>query len=136
MRKKTFVTSGIVVVVLAVLIPLLVFRADGNKDTGPRNVPSNLRNGRELFNINCGTCHTLYAAGTDGNFGPNLDTQLAPNGPATSASTISSTKQRVLSAILNGFDTQTTKYRMPRGIVTGELADEIAQFVAAEAGRG
>ena len=25
----------------------------------------------------CGTCHTLYSAGTDGNYGPNLDELLA-----------------------------------------------------------
>ena len=30
-------------------------------------------NGRELFVANCGSCHTLDVAGTDGSIGPNLD---------------------------------------------------------------
>lgn len=30
--------------------------------------------GQTVFVQNCGTCHTLSAAGTDGNIGPNLDT--------------------------------------------------------------
>lgn len=30
--------------------------------------------GQTVFVQNCGTCHTLSAAGTDGNVGPNLDT--------------------------------------------------------------
>jgi mono/diheme cytochrome c family protein len=29
--------------------------------------------GQEVFTSNCGTCHTLSAAGTDGTTGPNLD---------------------------------------------------------------
>lgn len=29
--------------------------------------------GQTVFVQNCGTCHTLSAAGTDGNIGPNLD---------------------------------------------------------------
>ena len=29
--------------------------------------------GRDLFVDNCGTCHTLDAAGTQGSIGPNLD---------------------------------------------------------------
>ena len=29
--------------------------------------------GQTIFVQNCGTCHTLSAAGTDGNIGPNLD---------------------------------------------------------------
>ena len=44
-------------------------------------VPANLKTGQALFETNCGTCHTLYAAGTDGNYGPNLDELLAPTGP-------------------------------------------------------
>ncbi|CAB4930802.1 unannotated protein [freshwater metagenome] len=32
---------------------------------------------KSIFTTNCGSCHTLKAAGTNGNIGPNLDTSLA-----------------------------------------------------------
>jgi len=34
--------------------------------------------GKQVFVSNCGSCHTLGAAGTTGSVGPNLD-QLKPN---------------------------------------------------------
>jgi mono/diheme cytochrome c family protein len=34
--------------------------------------------GKKVFTANCGGCHTLAAAGTSGNVGPNLD-DLKPN---------------------------------------------------------
>jgi cytochrome c6 len=34
--------------------------------------------GKKVFEANCGSCHTLAAAGTSGNVGPNLD-DLGPN---------------------------------------------------------
>ncbi len=80
MRKRTFVIFGLLLVVLAVLIPWLAFRSRGDAATGEQKVPANLKAGQALFQTNCGTCHTLYAAGTDGNFAPNLDELLAPSG--------------------------------------------------------
>jgi cbb3-type cytochrome c oxidase subunit III len=35
-------------------------------------------NGKDIFTANCGSCHTLKDAGTNGTVGPNLD-QLKPN---------------------------------------------------------
>ena len=80
MSKKTFVIFGLLVVFLAVLIPWLAFRSDGDA-ANAELVPTDLKAGQSLFQTNCGICHTLYAAGTDGNFGPNLDELLAPTGP-------------------------------------------------------
>jgi cytochrome c553 len=34
--------------------------------------PGNAKAGRTVFEANCGTCHTLEAAGTSGTIGPNL----------------------------------------------------------------
>lgn len=34
----------------------------------------NAASGKAVFLTNCGSCHTLAAAGTSGTFGPNLDT--------------------------------------------------------------
>src|SRR5690349_24993775 len=81
MRKKTFVIFGLVLVVLAVGIPVWAFAVDGSPESGGRDIPSDMEESKTLFQTNCGNCHTLYAAETDGNFGPNLDEQLAPTGP-------------------------------------------------------
>jgi hypothetical protein len=44
--------------------------------------------------------------------------------------------RRVLNAIENGVDSKTTSGRMPREIIDGEQAEEVAEFVAAKAGEG
>ena len=137
MSKKTFISFGLVVVLLAVLIPWLAFRSDGDAATGPRDVPADLKSGQSLFQTNCGTCHTLYAAGTDGNYAPDLDELLAPNGPPegpTAADTIKATEGRVLNAVENGVDSSTTPGRMPGGILNKAQAKEVAEFVAHTAG--
>ncbi len=136
MSKKTFVVFGVVVVALAAVIPWLVFRADGDASTGAQEVPSALESGQSLFQTNCGTCHALYAAGTDGNYGPDLDVLLAPAGPAEDAETIKQTEGRVLNAIDNGVDSTTTPGRMPGGILNEEQSREVAEFVAHTAGEG
>ena len=135
MSKRTFVVFGLVVVVLAVAIPWLAFRADGDAGRGPEEVPADLASGQTLFEINCGACHTLKSAGTDGNFGPDLDELLAGSGPATDEKTIKITEGRVLNAIEEGVDSTTTPGRMPGKIISGEQAEEVAAFVAATAGR-
>jgi len=136
MTKKTFIAFGLVVVVLAVLIPWLAFRADGDADTGAQDVPAGLSAGQSLFQTNCGTCHTLYAAGTDGNYGPDLDELLAPTGPPTEADAIKATEGRVLNAIENGVDSSSVSGRMPGGILNEQQSKEVAEFVARTAGEG
>lgn len=139
MSKKTFVVFGLLVVVLAVAIPWLAFRSDGDAETGAQEVPASLKSGQSLFETNCGTCHTLYAAGTNGNYAPDLDELLAPNGPpegSKAAETIKATEGRVLNAIEVGVDSSTTPGRMPGGIVNKEQAQEVAEFVARTAGEG
>lgn len=75
--------------------------------------------GRQLFASTCGSCHTLAAAGTDGKVGPDLD-QLRPDVP------------RVLAAIEKG---GAGTGGMPPGLLSGERARQVAEFVAAAAGR-
>jgi mono/diheme cytochrome c family protein len=135
MTKKTFIVFGLVVVVLAVLIPWLAFRNDGDAARGAQDVPADLKGGQSLFQTNCGTCHTLYAAGTDGNYGPNLDELLSPSGPAEGEA-VGQIKGRVLNAVENGVDSTTTTGRMPGGILNEEQAKEVAEFVAHTAGEG
>jgi mono/diheme cytochrome c family protein len=134
-NKKTFVLFGLLVAVLAVLIPWLAFRSNGDAKTGAQEVPADLRSGQSLFQTNCGTCHTLYAAGTDGNYAPDLDVLLAPAGPVE-GSGVKGVESRVLNALENGVDSSTTPGRMPAGILNKQQAEEVAEFVAHTAGEG
>jgi mono/diheme cytochrome c family protein len=136
MSKKTFVIFGLLVIFLAVLIPWLAFRSDGDAARGAQEIPSGLKEGQDLFQTNCGNCHTLYAAGTDGNFAPDLDELLSPSGPPEDEAAIKGVEKRVLNAIEHGVDSSTTAGRMPPGILSGEQAEEVAEFVATTAGEG
>ena len=135
MSKRTFIWFGILVVVLAGLIPWLVFGAKGDSEGGERSVPKNLSQAQSIFVTNCGNCHSLYSAGTDGNYAPDLDELLAASGPLEEDS-IKSTEGRVLNAIENGVDGETTPGRMPGGILNEEQAKEVSEFVARTAGEG
>jgi mono/diheme cytochrome c family protein len=136
MSKRTFITFGVLVFVLAVVIPWLAFRGSGDANTGAQEVPAHLKSGQALFETNCGTCHTLYAAGTDGNYGPDLDELLAPTGPAEgNEKTIKGIEARVLNAQKEGVDSNTPG-RMPPAILNSEQQKEVAEFVANVAGDG
>ena len=140
MSKRTFIWFGILIIVLAVVIPWLAFRSKGDAENGDQKVASSLKSGQSLFQTNCGTCHTLYSAGTDGNYGPDLDELLAPSGPPegdpeTVESTVKATEGRVLNAVENGINSSTPG-RMPGGILNEEQAKEVAAFVANTAGEG
>ena len=135
MSKRTFIVFGLLVIVLAVVIPWLIFNSKGDAQNGDQSVASDLKSGQSLFQVNCGTCHTLYAAGTDGNYGPNLDELLAPTGPAEDAKTVKGIKERVLNAVENGVDGETPG-RMPGGILNQEQAEEVSEFVGHTAGEG
>jgi mono/diheme cytochrome c family protein len=129
MKRSTYVMFGIVVLILGVGIPALALSKEGSEGSSPENVASNLQTGKDLFVTNCGACHTLAEAGTDGVIGPNLDELLAP--PSASAPDPNTIKPRVLSAINNGVNG-----RMPKGVVSGQQADQVATFVSQVAGKG
>jgi mono/diheme cytochrome c family protein len=74
--------------------------------------------GRDLFIENCGSCHTLDAAGTVGQIGPNLGD-------------ISVTEEDVLRAIRIG---GTGSGNMPPNLVSGHDAQDVAAFVSENAG--
>jgi mono/diheme cytochrome c family protein len=139
MSKRTFIVFGLLILVLAVVIPWLAFRSKGDAETGDQEVAASLKGGQSLFQTNCGTCHALYSAGTDGNYGPNLDELLAPAGPPagpTAKGTIEGVEGRVLNAVEKGVDSSTTPGRMPGGILNKEQTQEVAEFVARTAGEG
>jgi mono/diheme cytochrome c family protein len=127
MNRSTFVMFGIVVLILGVGIPAWAISREGSEGASPESVASNLEPGKELFVTNCGACHTLAKAGTDGVVGPNLDDLLAP--PSATAPDPATIKPRVMSAIENG-----VAGRMPAGILSGDQADTVASFVSQVAG--
>jgi mono/diheme cytochrome c family protein len=118
---------GLVVLLLGVGIPAWALTQEGSESPA-EEVSSNQEEGKELFVTNCGACHTLAKAGTDGVIGPNLDELLAP--PSTSPPDPSTIKPRVLSAIQNGVGG-----RMPKGVLSGQQAETVANFVAQVAGQ-
>ena len=120
---------GLVVLILGIGIPAWAYTHQGSQSASPENVPASIQPGKDLFVTNCGACHTLAKAGTDGVVGPNLDTLLAP--PSASPPNPSTIKPRVLNAINNGI-----AGRMPKGVLTGQQADEVATFVSQVAGTG
>ena len=129
MKRSTFVIFGLVVLILGIGIPAWAITNEGTQSASPEEVASDLQTGKDLFVTNCGACHTLAKAGTDGVVGPNLDDLLAP--PSASAPDPSTIKPRVLSAIENG-----VAGRMPKGVLSGQQADQVATFVSQVAGTG
>ena len=129
-KRSTFVMFGLVVLLLGVGRSRLGHAPTRALRASPRrSVPASLQQGKDLFVTNCGACHTLAKAGTDGVIGPNLDELLAP--PSASAPDPATIKPRVLSAINNG-----VSGRMPKGVLSGQQADEVATFVSQVAGTG
>jgi cbb3-type cytochrome c oxidase subunit III len=103
------------------------------------------QSGQQLFTTNCGSCHTLSAAGTSGTIGPNLDNAFAASvkegydqstvenvvldqirlgsGPIATYTTVKNGK---------GLTPQTP---MPANIVKGQDAIDVAAYVASVAGQ-
>jgi mono/diheme cytochrome c family protein len=127
MKRSTFVIFGLVAVFLAVLLPIWAISREGGEEASPEAVPASLEEGKQLFVTNCGACHTLAKAGTDGVVGPDLDELLAPPGPTEPDP--ATLEPRVLDAIENG-----RAGRMPADILSGGQADEAAAFVSQCAG--
>jgi mono/diheme cytochrome c family protein len=123
MSKRAYIGFAVFAVLCAVLIPAWAISKEGGESASPESVPADQEQGKMLFQINCGACHTLAKAGTDGVVGPNLDVLLG-NASADA------NKQRVLNAVDNGING-----RMPKGIVAGQEAQMVADFVAANAGK-
>ena len=112
-------------VVCGIAIPALVIGArdqavGGTGALAATEPTPELERGKELFDANCKTCHTLRAAQAYGQTGPDLDALGAIN------------EERVLGAIENG---GSGKLQMPAGLLEGENAKAVAAYVARVAGR-
>jgi cbb3-type cytochrome c oxidase subunit III len=96
-------------------------------------------NGKKLFISKCGGCHTLAAAGTQGAIGPNLDDSFAR--PRKEGF-----KDSAIADIVAGQIREPGQYstkpndpnylgaNMPANLVTGSDVNDVAEFVAANAG--
>jgi mono/diheme cytochrome c family protein len=89
-----------------IVVPLLAFAGCGTQNTTPEAV----------FQGACGSCHTLKAAGTHGDVGPNLD-DLKPS--------IATVEHQ----IKHGGG------GMPAGLLTGSKAEQVAAYVSNSAGQ-
>jgi mono/diheme cytochrome c family protein len=123
LSKSTLVIFGAFAVVFGLLLPYLAISKEGGESASPEKVASSDEEAKELFQTNCGACHTLARAGTDGIVGPDLDDLLGQGTPEANV-------QRVATAIEDGIEG-----RMPAGILEGEDAGLVADFVAREAGQ-
>ncbi len=85
-------------------------------------------NGQKLFQSTCGGCHVLAAAGSSGTSGPNLD---AAFGPSRKQGFKQNTIQNV---VLDQI--RIAAPPMPKNLVTGQDAQDVAAYVAAVAGQG
>lgn len=124
MTKRAFLFFALFFVLFAIAIPVWAVNKEGDPSSAPTAVAEDDEYAKELFATNCGSCHTLTAAGTDGIVGPNLD-DLLGDAPDPAANV-----PRVQTAIENG-----VVGRMPAGILQGTNADLVSEFVAANAGQ-
>jgi len=122
--KRPIVMFIVLAAICLVVLPFWALQTKGGADASPEaSVPPTDQQGLQLFQINCGACHTLAAAGTDGVVGPNLDQLLATG--AKTPDTVKANYQRVVNAVEQGVGG-----RMPKGLVQGEQVRTVAQFVA------
>jgi mono/diheme cytochrome c family protein len=85
-----------------------------------------LTKGKQLFTNDCGTCHKLADAGTPGTVGPDLD-------DAYYADRVVGMKDSSFEALVRA-QIDLADPPMPRHIVTGSDADDVAAYVAKVAG--
>lgn len=123
-RKLSFTGVALVTLLFGVVIPaLLLFNNSENQAKsapGGVELTSAQANGRELFALNCATCHALKAANAVGKVGPDLDVMRPPVG-------------LTLDAIEKG--RARGQGQMPSQLLDGQDARDVASFVAAVAGR-
>ena len=115
---------AIVVVGLGVAVPLAIAVVNSNDHAksapGGVDLTAAQASGRATFARYCATCHTLAASNAVGKVGPNLDNLHPP-------------KALILDAIAKG--RARGNGQMPAGLVGGQDAQDVADYVAAVAGR-
>jgi len=130
-QRLALLGAGIVTLAFGLGIPALVLAH--NADTQSKGAPGGVKltasqqDGRKIFAKNCSTCHTLAAANAVGKVGPSLDAIIPP---------IPDKKARIAfvnDAVVNG--RARGMGQMPRGLIDGTDQAQVADFIAAAAGR-
>jgi len=123
-RQLLVAFVAIVVVGLGVAVPLAIAVVNSNDHAksapGGVDLTAAQASGRATFAKYCATCHTLAASNAVGKVGPNLDNLQPPKG-------------LILDAIRNG--RARGSGQMPAGLVGGQDAQDVADYVSAVAGR-
>ena len=94
--------------------------------TGGKATAGDQQNGAKLFTSKCAGCHVMAAAGSHGTTGPNLDDAFA-------ADRKQGFKQSTFQNVVLDQIRQPSP-PMPKNLVTGQDAQDVAAFVAAKAG--
>jgi mono/diheme cytochrome c family protein len=121
-------------VLLAVGLGLFALLFAGCGALGYTSAKADKANGKKLFSPKCGSCHTLSDAGTTGTIGPDLD--FAFKQDLAVGMTEGTIRQVVRGQIAYAItETSTGSPGMPKNLVTGKNANDVAAYVASVAGK-
>ena len=121
-------------VFLAVALAVLAALVAGCGALGYTGAKADKANGKKLFSAKCGSCHTLADAGTTGTIGPNLDYAFKQD--LAVGMTEGTIRQVVRGQIAYAItETSTGSPGMPKNLVTGSDANDVAAYVASVAGK-
>lgn len=125
-RRMWTVVAPIVLLIAGLGIPFLILSSNSEshakQEIGGVELTDSQARGRVLFADNCSTCHTLDGAAATGKVGPNLDELNAVQNTTFTLNAIHEGR-----ANGNG--------QMPRGLLDGQDAEDVANFVKAVSGR-
>lgn len=123
-RKAGLTAVAVLTLAFGIALPAvgIAINADEQSKAAPGGVDlsASQQEGRKVFAQRCGTCHTLRASNSVGRVGPNLDEMRPP-------------KALTLDAIAKG--RARGMGQMPSGLIDGEEAENVAEFIEATAGR-
>jgi mono/diheme cytochrome c family protein len=121
-------------VFLAVALGALAALVAGCGALGYTSAKADKANGKKLFSAKCGSCHTLADAGTTGIIGPDLDYAFKQD--LAVGMTEGTIRQVVRGQIAYAItETSTGSPGMPKNLVTGKDANDVAAYVASVAGK-
>lgn len=128
--KQLIAFVVLVAFAFGLVVPVIVLRKNGEGQAataaGVHLTASEVK-GRELFSTKCAVCHTLGAAAAVGRVGPKLEVRVAEE------PTFKAREELVYNAIREGRSRGLGN--MPSKLFEGAEARQVAEFVAAVAGR-
>lgn len=130
--RRAVIAGVTLLFAFGITVPTLVLAFNGENKAGVAvggvHLTASEQRGRELFARACSVCHTLAAARAVGRVGPNLDVRVGED-----ISAASGRRALVENAISEG--RARGLGQMPAQLYQGREAKEVAEFVAAVAGR-